>query len=88
MLLLDEPSLGLAQGVRARIAAALERMHATGAMSILIAEQDIEFGLAVTDYCYVLQQGRVIHKGDARALARDPELASLYLGGTLSEARR
>jgi branched-chain amino acid transport system ATP-binding protein len=85
MLLLDEPSLGLAQGVRARIAAALERMHGTGAMSILIAEQDIEFGLAVTDYCYVLQQGRVIHQGEAPVLARDPQLASLYLGGTVGE---
>lgn len=85
MLLLDEPSLGLAQGVRARIVAALERMHATGSMSLLIVEQDIEFGLAVTDYCYVLQHGRVIHQGDARALAGDPQLASLYLGGTIGE---
>lgn len=87
MLLLDEPSLGLAQGVRARIAAALQRMHATGSMSILIVEQDIEFGLTVTDYCYVLQQGRVIHQGDAQVLARDPRLASLYLGGTIGEER-
>jgi branched-chain amino acid transport system ATP-binding protein len=86
MLLLDEPSLGLAQGVRARIGAALERMHRTGSISLLIVEQDIDFGLGVSDYCYVLQHGRVIHQGDARALARDPQLASLYLGGTIGEA--
>jgi branched-chain amino acid transport system ATP-binding protein len=85
MLLLDEPSLGLAQGVRARIAAALQRMHGTESMSVLMVEQDIEFGLAVTDYSYVLQQGRVIHEGEAHVLARDPQLASLYLGGTISE---
>ncbi len=85
MLLLDEPSLGLAQGVRMRIANALERMHRDESMSILMAEQNIEFGLAVTEYCYVLQQGRVIHQGEAHVLARDPQLASLYLGGTISE---
>lgn len=85
MLLLDEPSLGLAQGVRRRIVAALERMHREESLSILIAEQNIEFGLAVTDYCYVLQQGRVIHEGAADALARDARLASLYLGGTIGE---
>jgi branched-chain amino acid transport system ATP-binding protein len=87
MLLLDEPSLGLAQGVRTRIVTALERMHGTGAMSILIVEQDIEFGLGVTDYCYVLQHGHVIHHGDSGTLARDPRLASLYLGGTIGEGQ-
>ena len=88
LLLLDEPSLGLAQGVRSRIRTALEQMHATGEMSMLIVEQDIEFGLGVSDYSYVLQQGRVIHQGDAGALARDPKLAALYLGGTIGEERR
>jgi branched-chain amino acid transport system ATP-binding protein len=80
LLLLDEPSLGLAPILAAELFAVLTRIARERAMSILIVEQNARRALAMADRAYVLATGRIAGQGDARALAQDPVVARSYLG--------
>jgi branched-chain amino acid transport system ATP-binding protein len=79
MLLLDEPSLGLAPAVVEALYETLARLHADG-MTLLLAEQSVELALEIAQHAYVLQTGRSVLDGPAVALARDPEVQRIYLG--------
>jgi branched-chain amino acid transport system ATP-binding protein len=79
LLMLDEPSLGLAPAVIDVLYEALVRLHREG-LTILLAEQAIEMALEVADYAYVLQVGRSVLSGPAGQIARDPEVRRIYLG--------
>lgn len=79
LLMLDEPSLGLAPAVIDVLYETLVRLHREG-LTILLAEQAVEMALAVADYAYVLQVGRSVLSGPARQIARDPEVQRIYLG--------
>ncbi|MCC6210482.1 MAG: ABC transporter ATP-binding protein [Burkholderiales bacterium] len=79
LLLLDEPSLGLAPKVVARIFALIGSVRERG-VAVLLVEQNARLGLQVADYAYVLDQGRVAIEGAARELARDERVVSAYLG--------
>lgn len=79
MLLLDEPSLGLAPAVVEALYKTLARLHAEG-MTLLLAEQSVELALEIAQHAYVLQTGRSVLDGPAAALARDPEVQRIYLG--------
>ena len=79
MLLLDEPSLGLAPAVVETLYETLARLHADG-MTVLLAEQSVELALEIAQHAYVLQTGRSVLDGPAAALARDPEVQRIYLG--------
>jgi branched-chain amino acid transport system ATP-binding protein len=79
LLMLDEPSLGLAPAVIDVLYETLVRLHREG-LTILLAEQAIEMALELADYAYVLQVGRSILSGPARQIARDPEVQRIYLG--------
>ena len=79
LLLLDEPSLGLAPKVFDTILEHVKRIHAAGA-SVLIAEQNARKVLRVAQHCYVLENGNVAFDGAARDLMRDPRIAQTYLG--------
>jgi branched-chain amino acid transport system ATP-binding protein len=79
LLMLDEPSLGLAPAVVETMYETLGRLHGDG-LTILLAEQSIEMALEVADYAYVLQVGRSVLSGPAREIARDPEVQRIYLG--------
>jgi branched-chain amino acid transport system ATP-binding protein len=79
LLMLDEPSLGLAPAVIDVLYETLVRLHREG-LTILLAEQAIEMALELADYAYVLQVGRSILSGAARQIARDPEVQRIYLG--------
>ena len=83
LLLLDEPSLGLAPLVVAQVFAALRALNA-GGLSILLVEQNARQALAATHRAYVIEQGRVVHEGDSAALARDPDIVAHYLGQGVS----
>jgi branched-chain amino acid transport system ATP-binding protein len=85
LLLLDEPSLGLAPLIVQRIRETLREINA-GGTSILLVEQNTAMALSISDYAYVLEQGRVALEGPSRQLREDPSLAALYLGGTASES--
>jgi branched-chain amino acid transport system ATP-binding protein len=79
LLLLDEPSLGLAPRVVRDIFAIIAGLRETG-VTILLVEQNARAALAVADYGYVLETGAVALAGDSRTLAADPRVAATYLG--------
>jgi branched-chain amino acid transport system ATP-binding protein len=79
LLMLDEPSLGLAPAVVESMYDTFGRLHREG-LTILLAEQSIELALEVSDFATVLQVGRSVLTGTAAALARDPQVQHVYLG--------
>jgi branched-chain amino acid transport system ATP-binding protein len=79
LLMLDEPSLGLAPLVVRDIFATIERLRAEGT-SILLIEQNARAALAVSDHGYVLETGAFALDGPARELASDPRVIETYLG--------
>jgi branched-chain amino acid transport system ATP-binding protein len=79
LLMLDEPSLGLAPAVIETMYDTLARLHREG-LTILLAEQAVEMALEVADHAYVLQVGRSVLSGPARQIAEDPEVQRIYLG--------
>jgi len=80
LLLLDEPSLGLAPILVNRIFAVISRLKETG-VTILLVEQNARKALEIADRAYVMETGRLILEGDARELAANPEIEKAYLGG-------
>jgi len=80
LLLLDEPSMGLAPLVVAEIFAVIRRLHA-GGTTVLIAEQNARMALSVAQRGYVIEAGLVVKSDAAPALAVDPAVREAYLGG-------
>jgi branched-chain amino acid transport system ATP-binding protein len=81
LLLLDEPSLGLAPKVFDTILETVRKIHATGA-SILIAEQNARKVLRFADHCYVMENGKVAFHGPGPELLRDERIERTYLGAS------
>jgi branched-chain amino acid transport system ATP-binding protein len=79
LLMLDEPSLGLAPLVVREIFRIIERLREQGT-SILLVEQNARAALEVADYGYVLETGEIAMQGAARDLAHDPRVIETYLG--------
>ena len=79
LLLLDEPSLGLAPAIVETMYETFQRLHREG-LTILLAEQSVDLALEVADRAYVLQVGRSVLSGTARELADNPEVQKVYLG--------
>ncbi len=79
LLMLDEPSLGLAPAVVESMYETFGRLHREG-LTILLAEQSIELALEVSNFATVLQVGRSVLSGTAAALAQDPQVQRAYLG--------
>jgi branched-chain amino acid transport system ATP-binding protein len=81
LLMLDEPSLGLAPLVVRDIFATIAALRATG-VTILLVEQNARAALEVADYGYVLEMGEIALEGPAADLAKDPRVIETYLGAT------
>jgi branched-chain amino acid transport system ATP-binding protein len=79
LLLLDEPSLGLAPRIIGRIGEVIAEINRQGT-SVLLVEQNATMALGVADLAYVLDVGEVSLSGDARELAQTDEVQRLYLG--------
>jgi branched-chain amino acid transport system ATP-binding protein len=79
LLLLDEPSLGLAPIVVHTIFEAIDNIRAEGT-TILLVEQNANAALHHSDRAYVMETGRIVMEGDSRALAADPRVKEAYLG--------
>jgi len=79
LLMLDEPSLGLAPLVVKEIFRIIERLRATG-VTILLIEQNARAAMAVADHAYVLETGAIALSGPAAQLAADPRVIDTYLG--------
>ena len=80
LLLMDEPSMGLAPLLVQEIFAIIKEINATGT-TILLVEQNAQLALSIADRAYVLETGRVVLKGDAQELANSEEVRKAYLGG-------
>jgi len=81
MLLLDEPSLGLAPAVVEALYETLQQLHEDG-LTLLLAEQSIPLVLGIADYAYVLQTGRVAIEGNAAEMEGNRQVQEIYLGIT------
>jgi branched-chain amino acid transport system ATP-binding protein len=79
LLLMDEPSMGLAPLVVLEIARTIRKLRDEG-VTILLVEQMATVALELADHAYVLENGRVILFGPARELAQNPEVKRAYLG--------
>ena len=81
LLLLDEPSLGLAPLVVRQIFDTLVSLRETLGLTLLVVEQNARLALSVSDYGYVLRNGRITLSGTGRDLLQSPEVQREYLGG-------
>jgi branched-chain amino acid transport system ATP-binding protein len=81
LLMLDEPSLGLAPLIVREIFRIVASLREAG-VSILLVEQNARAALETADYGYVLETGQVTHQGPATELASDPRVVATYLGGS------
>ena len=80
LLLLDEPSMGLAPILVDEIFTAIAALKAEGT-TILLVEQNASAALEVADHAYVLETGRIVLSGPAATVANDPTIITAYLGG-------
>ena len=78
VLVLDEPSMGLAPAIVQLVFEAIDRLHQDG-QSILLVEQDAEITLSRCDYAYVMKRGQIVSSGDAASLRADPQMFDAYL---------
>ncbi len=79
VLILDELSLGLSPLLALTLFEALSRLKGTG-LTMLLVEQNVAMALAISDYAYVLSQGKVWLEGEARQLLKNDEVKRTYLG--------
>ena len=79
LLLLDEPSLGLAPAIVDAMYDAFAALHKDG-QTILLAEQSVDLALEAAQHAYVLQVGRTVLQGPAQEMAHNPDVQKVYLG--------
>ena len=79
VLMLDEPTLGLAPMIVRQIAVIVRALKAQG-MAILLSDQNVEMALAVSDRAYVIESGKLMRSGNSSELAGDPAIQTAYLG--------
>ena len=80
VLLMDEPTEGLAPVIVEALAAVLQRLRSEGALSIVLVEQNSRVALAFSSRTVVLDKGRIVYDGDSSALRADPERLAALIG--------
>jgi branched-chain amino acid transport system ATP-binding protein len=88
LLMLDEPSLGLAPLLVAEIFEIVERLNRELDTTILIVEQNARLALGIADHGYIMENGRIVLDGPADELQRNPDVQEFYLGLSESGERR
>jgi branched-chain amino acid transport system ATP-binding protein len=83
LLLLDEPSMGLAPLVVQQIFDVIKDIHKTGT-TVLLVEQNAQKALQIADYAYVMETGKIVIEGPAADVAQNPQVRAAYLGGRKS----
>ncbi|MGD9973717.1 MAG: ABC transporter ATP-binding protein [Desulfatirhabdiaceae bacterium] len=79
LIMFDEPSLGLAPILVLEIFRIIQELHNQG-LTIFLVEQNVHQTLKIADYCYVLENGRVIQEGTGKAMESDSKIREAYLG--------
>jgi len=82
LLLLDEPSMGLAPLLIKEIFEILTRLNQEEKIAILLVEQNVKLALTVAPYAYVLENGRLVMDGTSEKLRENPDIRDFYLGLT------
>ena len=85
LLLLDEPSLGLAPKMTAAVFAMIQELRREG-LTVLLVEQKARQTLKIADRAYLMETGRVVTSGPAQALIGDPVVSETFLGGRATNA--
>jgi branched-chain amino acid transport system ATP-binding protein len=80
ILMLDEPSLGLAPVLKKDIFAAIKKIAETYGTTIILVEQDVVNSLAISDRAYVMEQGQIVLEGTSEELMADPHIKKAFLG--------
>lgn len=80
LLLMDEPSLGLAPLLVAQLFKTIREIHITRHMTILLIEQNMRAAIKIADYGFVLETGNLVYEGTAAELANNPKVQEAYLG--------
>jgi branched-chain amino acid transport system ATP-binding protein len=80
MMLLDEPSMGLAPQLVEEIFEIVKRLNTEQGVSVLLAEQNTNMALKYATYGYILENGRIVMDGDAKALSANEDVREFYLG--------
>jgi branched-chain amino acid transport system ATP-binding protein len=88
LMMLDEPSLGLAPMLVAEIFAIVERLNSELGTTVLLVEQNARRALEIAHHGYIMEQGRIVLEGEARDLAENPDVKEFYLGISEGGARR
>ena len=82
LLMLDEPSLGLAPFLVDEIFDIISRINRETKTSLLLVEQNATAALAIVQHAYLIENGRIVMSGTAEALQENPDVQEFYLGGT------
>ncbi|MFM1652368.1 ABC transporter ATP-binding protein [Brevibacillus sp. B_LB10_24] len=85
LILLDEPSLGLAPLMVKEIFAIIKQINRESGTSMLVVEQNANVALSIADYGYIMENGRIVLEGDADTLRNNADVREFYLG--ISEGR-
>lgn len=80
MILMDEPSLGLAPKIIAEIFATVRRFNEEEGISILLVEQNAQAAFSLASYAYIMENGQIVMEGDVEKLRDDPDVRKFYLG--------
>jgi branched-chain amino acid transport system ATP-binding protein len=81
VLLMDEPSLGLAPILVQEVFRVIKEINATRSTTVLLVEQNASMALSISHRGYVMETGRIVLEGPAQDLLRDPQVKDAYLGG-------
>lgn len=88
LMLLDEPSLGLAPLMVQEIYAIIKKINVEKRMAILVVEQNVQAALGIADFGYVLENGRIVLGGPAAALKDNEDIREYYMGLSAAGARK
>jgi len=81
LIMLDEPSLGLAPVLVKEIFAIIREINRTQGLSVLLVEQNATAALNVADHAYLIENGNIVMNGEAAVLKQNPDIQEFYLGG-------
>ena len=88
LLMLDEPSLGLAPMIIEDIFKAVQQLNKESGLSILFVEQNAKLALEVAEYAYIMENGRIVLDGPAKVLSQNQDIQEFYLGQSADGQRK